>query len=263
MEATTTTATEYVRKRSPLLTIVFSFLMAAAIAGIGAVMITFTSSPAAKGASFLWLPAALQLVAGVWLGPWLGLLVGGAGAQAAGLLAYGGNAPTDWVQNFVAGGIANSMLPALLFRWLKVDLTLGAKKPSDVLKWAFRMFVLFVLVVGAGLATTLLPEGVPDWLRYEQALIVLVIGAVVLFRGLSVSGRSMTTAILIAVVSCAVSAAIGTFAWFYFGGIPFPAVVFSTGIGWFAGDTVSAILGLYLLVLFTARMQNAGIAQQG
>src|SRR3989475_9043577 len=65
-------------------------MIAVFITLIGYVAMTVGSSPTVKGASFIWLPAALQLVAGVWLGPWLGLLAGGLGAYAAGILAYGG-----------------------------------------------------------------------------------------------------------------------------------------------------------------------------
>jgi hypothetical protein len=262
MQATTTT-NEYVRERDPGMTVLFAIGMTAAIAAIGAVMMTITSSPAVKGASFLWLPAALQLVAGVWLGPWVGFLVGGIGAQLAGVIAYGGNAPVDWVQNFLAGGFANAMLPAFLFRWMKVDLTLGAQKPSDVLKWAWRMGILLVLVLAAGFATTTLPESVPTLVRYALPLAVLIIGALFLFRGLAVSGGSMAKAVFIAVLISAVSAAIGVYGANTLGGVPFPAVLLSPGIPWFAGDTVSAILGLYLLVLFTARLQIAGVAKQG
>ena len=50
-------------------------------------MMNVTSSPSMKGA-MLWV--ALQLVAGVWLGPVRGMIAGGLGAYAAGILAYGG-----------------------------------------------------------------------------------------------------------------------------------------------------------------------------
>ncbi len=60
----------YISKRDPALRGRFALIMAVAITAIGWVMLTRTSSPSVKGASFLWLPAALQLVVGVWLGPW-------------------------------------------------------------------------------------------------------------------------------------------------------------------------------------------------
>jgi hypothetical protein len=97
-----------------------------AIAFVGAMMMVLTSSPLVKGAAFLWLPAALQLIAGVWLGPLRGFIAGGVGAQVAGIIAYGGWAPADFIMNLVAGGFANSLLPALLFRWLKIDPALGS-----------------------------------------------------------------------------------------------------------------------------------------
>src|SRR5436190_9247744 len=80
-------STAYISKRDPALKVGFAIFMAVAIAALGWVMITVSSSPTVKGASFLWLPAALQLVAGVWLGPIYGTLAGGIGAYAAGILA--------------------------------------------------------------------------------------------------------------------------------------------------------------------------------
>jgi len=67
-------------------TVVFTVL----IALIGAIMMVLTSSPLIKGASFLWLPAALQLIAGVWLSPLRGLIAGGVGAYAARIISYQG-----------------------------------------------------------------------------------------------------------------------------------------------------------------------------
>ena len=89
------------------------------ITAVGWVMMTFTSSPQMKGAAFLWLPAALQLIVGVWFGPIKGLLIGGIGAYFAGGFAYGGWGLVDIILNPIAGGIANSFLPGLLFRFFK------------------------------------------------------------------------------------------------------------------------------------------------
>src|SRR2546428_10738350 len=79
-------------------------MIAVFITLIGYVAMTVGSSPTVKGASFIWLPAALQLVAGVWLGPWLGLLAGGLGAYAAGILAYGGGGGADILLKPQPGG---------------------------------------------------------------------------------------------------------------------------------------------------------------
>lgn len=95
-------------QRDPAIRNYATLVFTVSIAAIGALMMTLTSSPTAKGASFLWLPAALQLMAGVWLGPWRGLIAGGLGAYLAGILAYGGWGIVDIIMNPVAGGIANS-----------------------------------------------------------------------------------------------------------------------------------------------------------
>src|SRR2546430_15846899 len=83
-------------------------MIAVFITLIGYVAMTVGSSPTVKGASFIWLPAALQLVAGVWLGPWLGLLAGGLGAYAAGILAYGGGGGVGILLNPIARGGAHA-----------------------------------------------------------------------------------------------------------------------------------------------------------
>ena len=145
------TAATYVSKRDPAVRVGFSIFMAVAIAAVGYVMMTVGSSPTVKGASFLWLPAALQLVAGIWLGPVYGTLAGAVGAYAAGILAYGGWGITDIIQNPIAGGLANSLLPWVLFKALNIDPTLGTDKPGDVLKGGVRMILLSVLVLAAGL----------------------------------------------------------------------------------------------------------------
>src|SRR3989442_13478426 len=90
-------------------------MIAVFITLIGYVAMTVGSSPTVKGASFIWLPAALQLVAGVWLGPWLGLLAGGLGAYAAGILAYGGGGAARHLNKPPARGGAHPPLSARLF----------------------------------------------------------------------------------------------------------------------------------------------------
>lgn len=251
---------DYVSKRDPALRGRFALIMAVAIAALGWVMMTISSSPAVKGASFLWLPAALQLVVGVWLGPWWGLLAGGVGAYASGILAYGGWGPTDIIQNLIAGGVANAMLPAFLFTWLKIDPTFGAKKPGDVLNGAIRMLILTVLVLVAGLLTTLPSlSGLGSW-GYAIPLVVLVAGAFALLRGLTLNQGDLIKGVVVAVVVCLISAIIGAIG-ATVGGMPFEAALVQVSIGWFAGDVVSAILGLFLLPMFTQRLRDAGIAQ--
>src|SRR2546427_2632851 len=105
-------------------------MIAVFITLIGYVAMTVGSSPTVKGASFIWLPAALQLVAGVWLGPWLGLLAGGLGAYAAGILAYGGGGVLEIIINPLARGVAEAMMPSLLFWVYWVGSPLGGPRPA-------------------------------------------------------------------------------------------------------------------------------------
>ena len=250
-------ASEYVSKRDPALRGRFALIMAVAIAAIGWVMMTIGSSPSVKGASFLWLPAALQLVAGVWLGPWWGLLAGGLGAYAAGILAYGGWGIVDIIMNPIAGGFANAMLPAFLFTALRIDPTFGTKKPGDVLNGAVRVLILTILVLAAGLLNIALK--LPSPWGFLLPLVVLIVGAFFLLRGLTLNMRDFLLGVVVAVVVCAISALIGAIG-ATVGGKPFAAALVDPGIGWFAGDTVSAILGLFLLPMFTQRLRDAGIA---
>jgi len=249
---------DYISTRDPALRWGFTAFMAVAIAAIGWVMMTISSSPTVKGASFLWLPAALQLVAGVWLGPWLGAVAGGLGAYAAGILAYGGWGIVDIIMNPIAGGIANAMLPAFLFRALKIDPTMGAEKPADVLVGAVRLLILTVLVLAAGLLNMVLDWPMP-W-GFVLPLAVVFVGGPVLLRGLRLNRRDLVLGVLVAIVISAVSALIGAIG-ATVGGKPLLAALMDPGLGWFSGDTISAVLGLYLLPLYTERLRQAGIAE--
>lgn len=254
----TQASTKYIAKRDPALRVGFAIFMAVAIAALGWVMMTITSSPTAKGASFLWLPAALQLVAGVWLGPVLGTLAGGLGAYAAGILAYGGWGVVDIIMNPIAGGLANSLLVWVLFKALKIDPTLGAQKPADVLSGAIRALILTVLVLVSGLLSPVL--GLSGVVGFLIPLVVLLVGARLLLANLNLNQRDFWMGLAVAVIVCLVSAVIGAIG-ATVGGKPFAAALVDPGIGWFAGDLVSAILGLYLLPLYTTRLRNAGIAE--
>jgi hypothetical protein len=257
--ATTTSKAVYKSKRDPSLRIGFTIFMAVGIAAIGWIMMTISSSPTVKGASFLWLPAALQLAAGVWLGPWFGFLAGGLGAYAAGILSYGGWGIVDIIMNPIAGGLANAALPWFLFKAFKVSPTLGASKPSDVISGAVRMVVLVLLVLASGLLSQFV--ALPPYMGYVISLIVLLVGGWLLLGGLKLSMRDFILGCVIAVVSCIVSAIIGAIG-ATVGGKPFAAALIDPGIGWFFGDAVSAILGLYLLAMYTERLRNAGIAEE-
>lgn len=227
------------------------------IGASGALMMTLTSSPTAKGASFLWLPAALQLMAGIWLGPWRGAVAGGLGAYLAGILAYGGWGLVDIIMNPVAGGFANSLLPAVLFKVARVDPTFGVQATDEghVLKALGRMAVLLSLVVG--LAFGLRPLQLGAW-GYVPPLLLLL-GAPLVLKGLALKARDFTFAFLICVFISFVSAAIGV-AGQVVGGQTWEAAAIGTGLGWFLGDTVSAVLGLYMLAAFTGRAREAGLS---
>jgi hypothetical protein len=230
---------------------------AVAIAAIGAVMMTLTSSPTAKGASFLWIPAALQLMAGVWLGPWRGLIAGGLGAYLAGILAYGGWGIVDIIMNPIAGGFANSLLPALLFTAFNIDPTFGTSHHVDsanIFRALGRVGLLLAAVIIIAFLTKFVKVGV--WGYIPTFLLVLI--APIFFRDIRLKGKDFSLAVMVCVFISAVSALIGAFGQVV-GGQTWQAALIGTALGWFFGDTVSAILGLFMLAYFTERAREAGI----
>jgi uncharacterized membrane protein len=228
------------------------------IGASGALMMTVTSSPTAKGASFLWLPAALQLMAGIWLGPWRGAIAAGLGAYLAGILAYGGWGLVDIIMNPIAGGFANAFLPALFFSAFRIDPTFGVETNEEghVLKALGRLAILLSLVIGVSFG--LRPIGLGAW-GYLPPLLILLAAPLVL-RGLALKTRDLTIAFLICVFISFVSAVIGV-AGQVVGGQAWQAAAIGTGLGWFLGDTVSAVLGLYVLAAFTSRAREAGLSR--
>jgi hypothetical protein len=227
------------------------------IAALGAVMMAVSSSPSAKGASFLWLPAALQLIAGIWLGPVRGTIAAAIGAYLAGILAYGGWGIVDIIMNPVAGGFANALLPSLLFHAFRIDPTFGNKisDPADVLRAGGRLLTLAGIVLI--LAFALRPLQIGLW-GYLPPLLLLFLAPVVI-RRLKVSARDFVLAFFVCLVISAVSAAIGSYGQVV-GGQTWRAAVATVGFGWFLGDAVSAVLGLYVLAAFTDRARDAGVS---
>jgi hypothetical protein len=224
------------------------------IAVSGAVMMTVTSSPNMKGAAFLWLPAALQLVAGVWLGPVRGFIAGGLGAYAAGIFAYGGWGPPDIIMNLIAGGLANSLLPGILFRMARIDPTFGSN-PQSVGKGIFRVLILLVLTLIITFAGIKLHWGT---IGYFPSIILLMLVPLFL-RDLVVKRRDLTLAIIIAIAASAVSAAIGCLG-AVVAGQSLKGAIITVGIGWFLGDTISSLLGLYVLAALTEKARSRGLA---
>jgi hypothetical protein len=230
------------------------------IAVIGWLMMSITSSPGMKGAALLWLPAALQLIAGVWLGPTRGLIAGGIGAYAAGILAYGGWGLTDFIMNPIAGGLANSLLPAVLFRVLRIDPDFGSSGHQTDLNSAFvRIGGTAIAVIALSLTTLKVLPTLGAYGYIPQAILLI---AAFLFlprqgkRG--VHTRDLLLAALICVICSFLSAAIGVVGAMV-GGLTLHVAIISVGLGWFAGDSISSILGLYALAMLTDKARQRGI----
>lgn len=242
-------------KRDPAIQNYATVVFTVVIAVIGAIMMALTSSPTMKGAAFLWIPAALQLIAGVWLGPIRGLIAGGIGAYAAGIIAYQGWGIPDIIMNLIAGGVANAMLPSLIFRWLKIPFDLGGQ-PSDFRLAAIRISILLMLVLL--IAIVLKSSGLGAW-GYLPSLALLLL-APLLLKGLRMNKRAFLLAFMASIFISLISASIGVVG-VITTGQTVEAAILQTGLGWFLGDTVSCVLGLYMLASFTERAMRRGITR--
>lgn len=225
------------------------------IAVIGAFMMTLTSSPQMKGAAMLWIPAALQLIAGVWFGPKRGLLAGGLGAYAAGIIAYGGWGLVDIIMNPIAGGIANAWLPAILFIKLKINPDFGADL-KNMKTAVIRISIVLLFVIGIGVLPLFI-SSINFW-AYIIAIIVLLAGMPLILWKIKINKTQFLLAALICVVVSAISAVIGSYG-VVVGGNTWEGALLGTGLGWFLGDTVSCFLGLYMLAYFTKRARKMGL----
>ncbi len=223
-----------------------TLLMTILIALLGAFMMTLTSSPLVKGAALLWIPAALQLVAGVWLGYIRGFLAGGIGAYLAGIIAYGGWGLPDIIMNLIAGGFANSVLPAFLFSTLKINPDLDSN-PETMTKGFIRVLVLTAIAIGLGFVSLNQEWG---WKGYLPSIII-VFALPFLLNDLKLNKKQFIMACIVCVVISFISAGIG-FSGMRLGGQTQEAALISA-TGWFLGDVISAFLGLYILASFTKK----------
>ena len=221
---------------------------------VGAFMMTLTSSPQMKGAAMLWLPAALQLIAGVWLGWKRGLIAGGLGAYGAGIIAYGGWGLVDIIMNLLAGGIANAALPAILFKIFKINPDFNSKG-GNIGQAIVRVGFLLIIIIIMGVLPLFFEIG--QW-AYLGAILISLIGFTIVLKGVQINKPKFIIALLICVFVSLVSALMGSYG-VHLSGNSWEASLLGTGLGWFLGDTVSCVLGLYILIYFTTRARERGI----
>ncbi len=79
------------------------------------------------GFILLCIPAALEMLAGIWLGPVRGMLAAVVGAYVAAAFAYGGWGLVAIANPIVAGGAVNAILPPLVFQLVRIDVHAGMK----------------------------------------------------------------------------------------------------------------------------------------
>jgi hypothetical protein len=177
----------------------------------------------------------------------------------AGIIAYGGWAPADWIMNFLAGGFANSLLPYYMFKWFRIDPRFGSKLDA-LWRASVILLIVIIVVIVVALAQFFFGQSIGLTGAWGYLLPFMLTLTVPLFwRTISLSTRDFIKGIVVAVVISFVSAAIGTWG-AVVGGQTWYAAVVATGVGWFWGDAVSAIVGLYVLAQFTQRAQMAGFA---
>ncbi len=123
-----------------------------------------------------------------------------------------------------------------------------------------RIAVLASSIVAVGMAIAHLAPGLGLW-RYVPLLLIALV-ALLAFRDLVVKPRDFVRAVLVCASSTFVSAAIGVLGQALVAGRPWQRAVLDTGIGWFLGDMVSAILGLYMLAAFTGRAREVGLSRR-
>lgn len=249
---------EYSNFREKSLSTYGAILLTVLIATVGAIMMSITSSPQMKGAAMLWLPAAFQLIAGIWFGPAKGLLIGGIGAYAAGIIAYGGWGLVDIIMNLIAGGVANAWLPAILFKLFNINPSFNAN-PKDIMKSTIILVVIFILVLCLGILPLYIKD-IKIW-SYILAILLMIIAIPIAFRNIKINKIQFLIAFLICILVSAVSALIGSYG-VVVGGNNWQAAILGTGIGWFLGDTVSCFLGLYILAYYTEKAVSFGIIKK-
>jgi len=235
-----------------------AIVFAVLIAVIGAFMMTLTSSPAMKGATMLWIPAALQLIAGVWFGPVRGGIAGGIGAYAAGIIAYGGWGPVDIIINLVAGGVANAWLPAILFKTFKINPDFGADA-KNMMSAIIKIIGILLIVLVLGI----LPLFFSDMGKWVYAIIglVLFVWLPIMFWKIKINKFHFVVAVIICMFISAISALIGMYGVMIGGIESWEAALGGTGVGWFLGDIASCFLGLYMLAYFTPRARKMGLCR--
>lgn len=255
---------------------IYTLLFTVLICIFGLFLMRISSSPIMRGAAFLWFPAAFQLIAGVWLGPIRGAIAGGLGAYAAGILAYGGFGLPDIIMNLFAGSMTNAALPAVLFRWLKIDPSFGAPEVnlrSITGKLVGLAAVCFVAAIAiqvwvyrqqppidpaTGGDTDALNAAISALIKYIPSLLILLSTPLWLteFRHLH---RDFRKAFAVIVLCSFLSASCGVLGGYVTGKSILSSIV-GIGAGWFFGNSVACILGLFLLAAYTQKARARRIS---
>lgn len=157
--------------------------------------------------------------------------------------------------NLVAGGLANSMLPGLLFRGFKIDPDLGAK-PRNLGVAIVRIMGILFVVVALTLVLNHFKFGL--WGYVPQLVLLFLAPRYIRDLEIGIPTRKIILAFFICIVSSFLSAVIGS-GGAVVGGLSWKGAFLGVGAGWFLGDTVSSLFGLYILATLTQRARDAGL----
>ena len=223
-----------------------TLLFTAAIASF-----TFAAESIARGnlisaSAILPLITAVQLLAGVWLGPFRGT----AAATVGGFLGYelgsaGGSFTQACLDPIVAGGVVNSLLPSLLLLLLRISVRRESDTSSVGKNFlAVSGFLACIILAASGSGS--IPG--TKWLEHIPVLFVCTAG-VLLFLHM-VKGKQKKFLLLeVVLLSCLESALMGAaVAAAQHQGWAGSSI--SAGISWFAWDLSYSLLGLCILNSF-------------
>lgn len=206
------------------------FITAIAIVGFFAMAVGYPIS----GVPLLPLVAALQLIAGVRLGPRRGLIAAGVGALFADVFAYENFTLIHLISDpLLTGAPVNVLLPSFLLRLFSERIPLGqidfreSGETSDETKTSFIISLFLVAMVSAAISPVFIGK---ESLVYEAATLLLFVIGILIFSSM-VKGKKQNIYLLIALfIGCFMASFIGS-GW-QFRSTEWNAVI-DTAVPWF------------------------------
>lgn len=232
------------------------FITAIAIVGFFAMAVGYPIS----GVPLLPLVAALQLIAGVRLGPRRGLIAAGVGALFADVFAYENFTLIHLISDpLLTGAPVNVLLPSFLLRLFSERIPLGqidfreSGETSDETKTSFIISLFLVAMVSAAISPVFIGK---ESLVYEAATLLLFVIGILIFSSM-VKGKKQNIYLLIALfIGCFMASFIGS-GW-QFRSTEWNAVI-DTAVPWFLWDVIYSIIGLQFFTMLESKAAGKNI----